>query len=243
MVKACERAVVWRPEGGEPCESNRVPTPAERKQLEQRQRQLAIAARGCAGTDVEKRKAGAAIAEMLDGFTRSRNLDDAAKRNMVAGLVADLQALPAWAIIRACDRVRRGEAPGIDMAWLPTTPQMFSLAAAELGPLRIEERAIVATLAMVPRGGALTEEERKQRAEAADAWLSRKDPRAARMEDSKAFVGTKTTDDQQRQRRALNDRFMLQEYQKLGVEPVYSDGNLVSPALLKTIGRLPARNG
>lgn len=147
--------MVWRPDDGAPAESVRLPTVAERQALERRQARLRILARGAGGSDTDKRRSAAAIAAMLAGFPSLRNGDT---RGMVAGYVADLQSLPAWAIERACERVRRGEVAGLSLDFAPPSPRLYQIAAAELVPLRTEERQIAETLAMQPRGGIPSEE-------------------------------------------------------------------------------------
>jgi hypothetical protein len=44
----------------------------------------------------------------------------------------------------------------------------------------------------------------------------------------------------ERRNRETRDRHVLAEYAAIGIDPVYaSDGTLVSPALLRAIGRMP----
>lgn len=158
VLDECERAVVWRPDDGGAAESARLPSASERQALEARRRALAVMARAASMSDADKRKAGAAIAEMLDGFLRFRNLDLESKQAMIAGCVADLVALPAWAIARACQRIRRGEVDGMSLEFPPTSPRLYQVAMGELAALRGEERRIEAVLKLLPRGGVPGEE-------------------------------------------------------------------------------------
>lgn len=160
VLDACERGIVWRPDDGEP-ESLRLPSAAERGLLEQRRRELAAAATPCS-LDSERRRAAAAIADMLDGFLRARSIDVAAKQAMIAGILTDLAALPAWAIERACERVRRGEFDG-NPDFVPTSPRLYRLASAELVPLRLEEQRIAATLRLLPRSAPPDDDDGRQR--------------------------------------------------------------------------------
>lgn len=143
------RGVTWRPADGGPAESVRVPTSTERGKLAERHAALAVAARGAGGTDAEMRKLGQAVAEILDGFLRSRSISTAEKQVIIAGYVKDLSPLPAWAVARACERVRKGAVAELNLAFAPTSPQLYQLAMNEIEPLRDEQRAIAGVLALV----------------------------------------------------------------------------------------------
>lgn len=175
IVDACRSAIAWRPDDGGAPESYRTPTHDERQLLDQRRRHLSVIARGCGATDAEKRKAAVAVAEMLGGFLRTRNLDDGAKQRMVAGMLADLMALPAWAIVRACDRFRKGEVDGQNLSFAPTSAEVYQAAVQEMSPLRAEQRAIDETLRLLPPRRPSQEQERL--AEKARSWLDRTDPK------------------------------------------------------------------
>lgn len=129
--------------------------------LERRRADLAGLLRPAMHSRDDQIRVGAAVAEMLDGFTSLRNID---RRGLVAGFVTDLQSLPVWAIENACGKVRRAEVPGMSLAFAPSTPEMFGLARAEIGPLKAEEAQINGTLRLVAYKGP-TDEERARLAE------------------------------------------------------------------------------
>ncbi len=180
IIDACRGAVAWRPEGGGPAESHRLPNEGERRLLERRRAHLALSARGCGVSDEEKRKAAGAVGLMLGGYLRTRNLDEQAKKHMIAGMVGDLVALPAWAIERACERFRRGEVEGQSLDWAPSSAAVYQQAVREMAGLRVEERAINETLQLQPVQHD-TPEARARLAEKGRDWLTRKDPRAAQL--------------------------------------------------------------
>lgn len=155
-MRACERGVTWRPDDGAPPESVRLPTVLERQMLDRRRAELAQLLRPACHTREDQLRIGAAIAEMLDGFSSLRNVD---RRGLVAGFVTDLQNLPAWAVENACGKVRRGEVEGLSLDFAPSSPRLFSLAAAELVPLKAEDFCIAATLRLVAYSGPTAEEQ------------------------------------------------------------------------------------
>lgn len=173
VVAVCRAAVVWRGDDGT-VESLRLPSEAERHHLEKRLATLKAMLTPCAHSRDGQVRAGAAIADMLTGFTSLREVD---RRGLVAGLVTDLQSLPAWAIETACTRVRRAEVPGLSLDFAPSSPRLFAVVKAELEPIAAERQRIVETLALRPKHEP-TEQERQRAAESAQRWLDRTDPRA-----------------------------------------------------------------
>lgn len=177
IMRACERGISWRPDNGDPPQSLRVPSVLERQMLDRRRVVLDGMVRPSAHSREHQVRAGAAIAEMLDGYTSLRGID---RSGLVAGFVTDLQSLPAWAIELACGKVRRAEVDGLSLNFAPSTPQMFALVRKEIEPLREEERRIAAVLLLEPRREP-DEAEQQRMAEKAQAWLDRTDPTARQI--------------------------------------------------------------
>lgn len=157
-MRQCERGITWRPAEGGPPETVRLPSLVERTMLDRRLADLAGLLRPAVHSRDDQIRVGAAIAEMLDGFSSLRNID---RRGLVAGFVTDLQSLPAWAVENACGKVRRGEVEGMSLDFAPSTPRLFALAKAELEPLSAENAKIGATLRLVAYKGP-SEEERQR---------------------------------------------------------------------------------
>lgn len=219
----CESKVVWRPDDGSAPESLRIPTAAERGALERRQRQLARMAQGAMG-DAERRRAAVAIAAMLDGFMRNRNLELKAKQAMIAGYVTDLQALPVWAIEGACERVRHGDVEGMSLDFAPTSARLYQLTMVEMVPLRVEEQKIAAALALQPRGGIPAEERERVAAKFQDLSTELR----GRQEKPKPATDAQIGD--------ANRRFFTRMCAADGVDP----NSLASPVLLRQLGAMPA---
>jgi hypothetical protein len=161
IVIECQRGIFWRPDDGSAPSSNRVPSERERRQLQERREELAVMLTAARESPSQRQKAAAAIAQLLGGYLRGRNFTDQQKMSLVADVLADLESLPAWAIERACEKIRRGQVPEVGDNWLPTTPALFKIIARELDAVHAEQRQIEETFKLRPREVENTEERQR----------------------------------------------------------------------------------
>lgn len=153
VIRQCEGKIAWRPEHGAP-HSHRLPSTSERAALERRLDQLAAMRRPAYMDREAQARVSAAIAEMVARFA-VRPEDRA---GIVALLTNDLEKLPAWAVEIACGKASRGEIAGLSRTFVPSSPEMFSLAKAELGAVQAEEARIRGVMALQPVAGPSDEE-------------------------------------------------------------------------------------
>ena len=187
LLLACERSVVYRPSDGSAPEALRLPTQGERALLEQRRAALRQLVRPCAYDHRELGLDSAAVAEMVDSFTSTRSLPDRA--GLVAGMVTDLQQFPAWAIERACTKVRMGEVQGLSLDFCPGSARMAALIREVLAPVGAEDRRIAAVLRLVQRRTIPTEEAQRVAAKFEDlrARLRAQEPEQPRPQNGNAL--------------------------------------------------------
>ncbi len=229
LVQRYTALIVWRPEGGGDVEAAAVPSPAERAALQHRLDVL----RGAlvpAGHAAAAARVGAAVSDMLGGgYASLQNVD---RKQHVAGYVAALQDLPAWAVERACSAVRKGQVEGLDPDWPPTHARMHQIAERETATVHAERKQIEAVLALrLPQTA--DEAQRARMALAAQAWLDRSDPKAAEL------AARAESEDAARRARGLarleeaNRVTFARECAAAGLDP----GRGVSPALMARIAQ------
>src|ERR1700678_2715043 len=78
--------------------------------------------------EVDRDELLAAIAAMLNGFPMMQRLDEIAAISVVAGYLWTVRARPPWAILKACQLVRSGEA-GLNTSFCPSEPDFSRLVA------------------------------------------------------------------------------------------------------------------
>lgn len=187
-----------------------------------------------------------AVSEMLSGFGSSRANEKEAM-TVVAQYCAVLQAMPLWAIRRACGRFSRGEVGPdeidgkIDRAFAPSTAQLHAVAGKIVHDFRQEEMDIRDTQRGVIEHK-LTGEGLKRMQRATSSWLDRSDPAAKAqveaLEDAQRVALEKVAIDAQE----ATHRAIMREYERLGLPPRYGgDGLPISPSLLKALGKLPGQ--
>jgi hypothetical protein len=94
----------------------------------------------------DQRKLGAAIARMLNGFSQMQRHDAAAAAQTTSAYLSTLRARPAWAIVEACERVRRGAA-GSNPDFPPSEPRLNQIVSELIAPYRARLRKIEPLLA------------------------------------------------------------------------------------------------
>lgn len=209
-----------------------LPTPDEREIILTRQRGVRRAMRAIAMADADRQKAATAITAMLTAWIHTGKADP---KSTVAAYVMHLQDMPLFAIERACSDIAKGNVSDLNPDFPPSAARLHQLAAESCETLAKEDadigKILIAKVAYVPPP------EERERVRAGFEGLT---------ESMKAW----TSDPEASQRRAVADRrvkeaserAVLRQYETLGVEPQYAtDGILVSPSLLKLLGRLPAK--
>jgi hypothetical protein len=186
-----------------------------------------------------------AVLEMLTGFGSSRGSEQEAAA-VVAQYVSVLQNMPLWAIRRACGRFARGEVQPdeidgkLDKAFAPSTAQLHTIVEKTAAPF-FEETSKIRDA----RGGVLEHKPDPvalQRMEVkAKRWLDRDDEKARELQAAVDRERAGRAERHARELREGNDRMILREYQRLGIEPRYlSDGRLISPTLATQLQPPPA---
>lgn len=178
LVDSYRSLVVWRPEGAGPVEAAAIPNEAERQALAGRLVRLDDTLLPASTTQDGVARVAAAVSAMLGGgYTSLQNVD---KRTTIAGYTEALQDLPAWAVEKGCDNVRKGKVDDLDPKWPPTHAHLHQIAERELAAVRVEKSQIIGVLALqLPPKPDEAELERMNAA--AKAWLDRTDPVAQRI--------------------------------------------------------------
>jgi hypothetical protein len=219
---------------------SRMPNGAERAVLQKRNASLTGYLQPALHTAQSKVALRTDLAVWFGGYPSLRNADHA---SMVASYVTYLQTMPLWAVRKVIAAIiagsvtetdgRGGHKP-ISADLPPSATRMKQLAEKEINPYRDEQwkvdRILNAKKLTVPE---IDPEERKNGA-----------PRVrSMMEDYHRQVAAGKADQEERRaelsavaaaaHRASNDRMILDEYARIGMQPVYADDMLVSPMLVK----------
>lgn len=209
---------------------SRLPDKGEREALQRRRGDLVTALRPCGMSITDKEKAQQALGLMFGGFTSLRKSDC---EELVIAYLLHLDTLPLFAVIRACEAVPKCLLPNYDKAFPPTSPQLYSYAAKLVEHHRIElhqiENILTArkTIRPVDAPGAA------ERIAASLADFHARCP----------SIGTLTADERATitaRQIEQNKSAILADYQRLGLEPVYAGGLLMTPTLAR-MQRIPLR--
>lgn len=210
----------------------RALTPAERDQLQTRARQLAPWLQPARRVEIAE-----AVRAMALGFGASGTVNDA---KAIAGqYVEALSDLPAWAIIRACQRFRDGTVTAaelgqrsIDHSFRPTTAQLRKVAIELVRPFGEESTRIFMTIrGTTERVAGPEERERVAKGFAEFQQRMRASVESNRLDARRQAMERLAETDPQ------NRSAILEQYQAAGVAPVKDGaGNLVSLALLLRSG-------
>ncbi|BBF92667.1 hypothetical protein BLTE_13520 [Blastochloris tepida] len=91
----------------------------------------------------DRRAAARAVLAMLGLFPAGAAVGaDVDVKELVAGYVSAVEDLPAWAVEAACRRFIRGEAPGHNKAFRPSSAELAHLARQQVIPVRAEQITI-----------------------------------------------------------------------------------------------------
>lgn len=206
----------------------RLPTAEQRGALEGRADQIRRSLRPASFSDADKQRAARALTAMLMGWINAKTADPKAT---VAGYVMHLQDLPVVAIERVCADVARGAVPDLSPDFPPSAARLHQLGEAALEALRVELAEINQVL-----GAKLCHQPSAEERERIRVGF-------ARLHDTLSTVPADPAEDHRKavaesRRKAAHERRILNEYERMGVEPVYFGGMIVSPALLEREGRL-----
>lgn len=161
-------------------------------------------------------------------FFKSEEASIEVKMQVVTKYVKELQGIPTWACLRACNVIRMGQAPGISMVHPFSAIQLKVLAESYVERLR-EEATSISQVLMASVAPQPQSPEIQAKVKTALGRLAFSLGRAARKQ-----IDAEVAERGPRLRQA-NQRSILAEYEKQGEAPKYSGGILISPALLKSI--------
>jgi hypothetical protein len=210
------------PNDGSAVVLRREATAIERGHLRMRQRDLHMLLRPLSLED--RKHAAKALAAMFLGFPNLRTTEHTA---IVTAYIMALEQYPLFAIIEACEDVVRGRVDDLNPDFAPTAPRLCDLATRHVLPLRAElavvEKALTAKYEINP----VSPEERERIAvklrELADAMMERDKVQRREHLIHQAVV-----------LQEANTKALLDEYRRLGIDPVYADADqkiLLSPQL------------
>lgn len=214
-----------------------MPTQSEKHQLANRLRTIGKALKLWNTDDVVR-----AISRMLSCFEQylhetGSEVKGAAHKKIAAKWAMEMQGLPDWAVTRACDAIRAGTVADVSKDFPPSIPRVRDLAESYCAEYRAEQEKISDALQGQPFIEPPAPEERerikgkfKTFAEAFRADVEREGKAA---EDGRG--DTKGGD-------GGSQAAILGHYRAIGVEPVSIAGILISPELLRQLGRDPSKH-
>lgn len=206
------------------------PSPEVKERLQKRHRDIA--------TNLSHHDRLAVAAAVSDVMACYRNFVKAGENpeKVVAKYVKELNGIPTWACVRACDAIRNGHAKDISLEFPFSTIQLRALAESYIKRLQDEAREI----SQIMLGGVLP-------APASPEMRAKVGRNLARL----AF---KMRGDRKREDDAIlkpmlarmkheTDDTIIREYRHKGEAPVFASGNvLVSPQLLAITNEWRVRN-
>ena len=145
---AIEHVILWVRSGGHYQGSqlltDNLPTPADRQALGVRARAL-VSALKMSNVGEKAQSIGSMLACWRDTLWGGAD-DPNARRKVIGKFVQEVDGIPTWAVQRACDTIRMGNAPskigdadlGISMAFPPSTVSVRKLAESYTNPFRKE---------------------------------------------------------------------------------------------------------
>lgn len=216
----------------------RLPTTVEREILERRARKLHDGLRPISYSDAKKQHAGAAIAEMMQGFPNFKP-GESGKETSIGYYVMQLMEFPLFAVERACKDISGGRVNGLNPDFPPSVARVAQLARAHAEPFIAEQHTIKSILA-TKRIGIDQNVNPEQAAYVADGLRDLAESIRAKIdaeEEKKRVERARKTLEQTR-------KTILEEYRAKGIEPVYVSGQPVSLSLVNSLrrqaGRLPS---
>ena len=111
-----------------------LPTNEERGLLAARRQELITALK-----NHDKKEIGSAVGEMLLSYDVGRQKYTPQEMKVtVAAYLHNLQGVPTWAVVMACERIKMGTAPGISHTHVPTAIELRVLAVSIAEPFAAE---------------------------------------------------------------------------------------------------------
>jgi hypothetical protein len=209
---------------------DRWPTPEQRARLAARYRLLIEHL-----SDHDRRAVGAAVADLLACYRNALRPNEDVK-TVVAKYVQELAGVPTWACLRACAAIRLGQAPGISLAFPPSTIELRHLASSYCATVHREVRDIFEVL-HARRGPTQISDEERLRVSTKLKTL------ASELREHAAQTVAADTEARSRIAAAVVEHghhLIEREYRAAGLEPVRGrHGELLSLSLARQLGRLP----
>ncbi len=195
------------------------PSPEVKERLQKRHRDIT--------TNLSHHDQHAIAAAVSDAMACYRNFIKATEdpKKVVAKYVKELNGIPTWACVRACDAIRHNQAPGISLEFPFNTMQLRALAESYIHRLQDEAREI----SQIMLGGILpppATPEMRARIGRGLARLAFKMRGDIKRDDDAARKPMLARMKQE------TDDTILREYRHRGEAPVFAGNVLVSPQLL-----------
>jgi hypothetical protein len=204
-------------------------TDEQRAKLKQRRDELKKSL-----TEHNRQQMAADIGAALGCYPQFAKLSADEAKKLIAKYVSEMRGIPTWAVSRACYQIRTGSADDISKDYIPTTIRIRELAQAIAKPMVSEVIQIERLLRAEKYRPPATPEER-ERVKAGFATLVAEQKRWLKERDD-AFEELRAA--QGRKLAKADQRVMLAEYGRAGLDPVYAGDVLVSPSLARLLESL-----
>lgn len=204
----------------------KLPTKTEREVMQaglvELEREVTLA-----GSPEGKATAAKMLGELFSGYPSLRNADAG---EMVATYRAHLRGVPIAALRSAIDMIIQGRVPKLDPDWPPTAPRIHQIVADYEEPIWRNVFLVRKVLAVKRERVYIAPEKQKAMADKLASLAKEIGDRAKQ----KAYA---ENEERAAKRRSDNERMLLREYARLGIEPVRdSAGGIISPALAGKVG-------
>jgi len=176
------------------------------------------------------------ITAMLTCYTFFMNLGAEDAKKLATKYFFELKGAPTWAVTKACYQIREGTAPGISQIHAPSTIQVRTLAMSIAQPIMTEAATLDRLLSAKKYVPPLTNEQR-------DTIKTGMESLARGMKE-RAAVNAERNDAAEKAlvRMVENSRqAIMDDYREHGIEPIYTSLGVVSPSLLKSVGKLSSK--
>jgi hypothetical protein len=214
-----------------------LPGKADRTAIERRISALQTKLRPVSMAVAEQDRVIAELGAVWLGYPSMRNADVAA---MSTAYLLDLQDLPLFAILAACEDIRRRRIKNLDPDWPPTSPRIHDIAARHVEPIAVavlQAKRVLAvrdvrrpvTEAMQAKVGALVND-----FAAASRLRLEQDHEERRAEYGRRYIGP------------FGQKCLEREWAKEGVRPQTTGGAnpvMISPSLASQLGSLRKTEG
>lgn len=206
------------------------PSAEQRQRMVARHQQLMAALTGH-----DRKVIGLAVMDLLGCYRNALKPGETAK-SVAVKYVQELHGLPTWACERACVSIRLGHAPGISLDYPPSTIALRKLVETYVAAAVREANEISEVLRAEKAHEPITPEARQ---ELAHKLAKLADELAAKDAEEVEQLAAHHIAEREQRAREAHRRQIEAEYARIGVDPVETAGMLVTPSLLKSLGRDP----